>query len=109
MDLVLAVLVLGVAEVVVVGAAFRVFDRAEQRRAAEAEAEARTARSRRVPGRFFGDAPALGAGDRETLEALLLQLERHVRLEQAAAESFLHNPTPESLHRRPASPLHLAH
>ena len=39
------------------------------------------------------------------LEALLLQIENHVRLEQAAAESFLESPTPALLHSRTASPL----
>jgi len=39
------------------------------------------------------------------IEALLLQIERHVQLEQAAAESFLHEPTAESLHTRSMSPL----
>ncbi|MBI2218221.1 MAG: hypothetical protein HYU51_13070 [Candidatus Rokubacteria bacterium] len=38
-------------------------------------------------------------------EALLLQIERHIRLEQAAAEAFLDRPTPESLHGRTTSPL----
>jgi hypothetical protein len=38
-------------------------------------------------------------------EALLLQIERHIRLEQAAAEAFLDRPTPESLHSRTTSPL----
>ena len=39
------------------------------------------------------------------LEVLLLQIEHHVRLEQAAAESFHLAPTVESLHRHTASPL----
>jgi hypothetical protein len=39
------------------------------------------------------------------VELLLLQLERHVRLEQAAAESFLMAPTLQSLHSRSSSPL----
>ena len=39
------------------------------------------------------------------VEVLLLQLERHVRLEQAAAESFHWSPTPEALHMRTVSPL----
>ena len=39
------------------------------------------------------------------LEVLLLQLERHIRVEQAAAEAFLHRPTAESLHMRTTSPL----
>lgn len=37
--------------------------------------------------------------------AFLAQIERHIRLEQAAAESFLISPSPESLHGRTVSPL----
>lgn len=39
------------------------------------------------------------------IEVLLLQLERHVRLEQAAAESFHWSPTAEALHMHTVSPL----
>ena len=39
------------------------------------------------------------------LEVLLFQIERHVRLEQAAAESFIHLPSPEALNLRTQSPL----
>ena len=39
------------------------------------------------------------------VEVLLLQLERHVRLEQAAAESFHLCPTTAALHMPTASPL----
>jgi hypothetical protein len=39
------------------------------------------------------------------LELLLLRIDQHVRLEQAAAESFHQFPTVESLHRQTASPL----
>ena len=57
--------------------------------------------------RFFVDpviVPA-NAQARVPLEALLLQIESHVRLEQAAAESFLETPTPALLHSRTTSPL----
>lgn len=104
MDLVLAVLILGVAEVVILGFAFRAFERAEERRVAAGVGG--PVKSARPTGRFFAEAGGL-APERAPLEALLLQLERDVRLEQAAAESFLHNPTPESLHHRTASPLSL--
>lgn len=57
------------------------------------------------PSRFFAaDAPA-PAESAVPIEALLLQIERHVSLERAAAESFLHAPTPASLHTRTMSPL----
>jgi hypothetical protein len=39
------------------------------------------------------------------IEVLLSQIERHVRMEQAAAEAFLEVPTPDSLHSSTASPL----
>jgi hypothetical protein len=56
-----------------------------------------------VPTRFFGD--EVSALPRIPIEALLLEIERHVRLEQAAAESFLHAPTVESLNSRTMSRL----
>lgn len=56
-----------------------------------------------VPARFFTDEAAAPA--RIPIEALLLEIERHVRLEQAAAESFLHAPTVESLNSRTMSRL----
>jgi hypothetical protein len=61
------------------------------------------------PGALDGDfsrvgEPALAAAQ-VPIEVLLLRLERHVRLEQAAAEAFLDSPTVESLHSRTASPL----
>jgi hypothetical protein len=55
------------------------------------------------PARFFDDGgkalPAIPS------EALLLQIERHIQLEQAAAEAFLDDPTVESLHSRTISTL----
>lgn len=54
---------------------------------------------------FFGNGDAAPARSRVPVEVLLLQLEQHVRLEQAAAESFLLSPTLESLHTRTSSPL----
>jgi hypothetical protein len=60
-----------------------------------------------APARFFIDQAALPAAARARvpLEALLLQIENHVRLEQAAAESFLESPTSALLHSRTVSPL----
>lgn len=59
------------------------------------------------PGRFFVERPALpiAARTRVPVEALLLQIESHVRLEQAAAERFLESPTASLLHSRTTSPL----
>ncbi len=57
--------------------------------------------------RFFVDTPTLpvAAQARVPIEALLLQIESHVRLEQAAAETFLESPTAALLHSRTISPL----
>jgi hypothetical protein len=56
--------------------------------------------------RFFVEDAAVGqAAPAVPIEALLLQIERHIRLEQAAAESFLDCPTAQSLHSRTSSPL----
>jgi hypothetical protein len=56
--------------------------------------------------RFFAvEAPKPAAPPRVPIEVLLLQLEHHVRLEQAAAESFLHAPSTQALHSRTTSPL----
>jgi hypothetical protein len=58
--------------------------------------------------RFFSDTPAMpvaAALNRIPIEALLLQIENHVRLEQAAAECFLESPNPALLHSRTISPL----
>jgi hypothetical protein len=57
--------------------------------------------------RFFVD-PVIVAPPvrpRVPIEALLLQIENHVRLEQAAAESYLQAPTPALLHSRTVSTL----
>ena len=58
-----------------------------------------------APARFFVDDKAAQGYTAVPIEALLLQIERHVALEQAAAESFLHAPTAQSLHSRTLSPL----
>jgi hypothetical protein len=59
-----------------------------------------------APPRFFVPASdVLPPRPRVPIEALLLQIERHVRLEQAAAESFLDSPTSASLHTPTVSPL----
>jgi hypothetical protein len=80
-------------------------ERAEAPRPADQESLA--------PRRFFASAPGAVPAAEPTpaeaemvpLEALLLRIEQHIRLEQAAAESFLHTPTGQSLHSRTTSPL----
>ena len=56
------------------------------------------------PPQFFVNDMAMPQ-PRVPLEVLLLQIERHIRLEQAAAESFVAYPTAASLHSRTTSPL----
>ena len=60
-----------------------------------------------VPARFFVNPPVLpvAASSRVPIEALLLQIENHVRLEQAAAECFLESPNASLLHSRTVSTL----
>ena len=59
------------------------------------------------PPGFFESAvpPSVSAGPASgvPVEAMLLEIERHVRLERAAAESFHQSPTAQSLHVHPAS------
>lgn len=72
------------------------------------QAEPRPAEAQAVPARrFFVDLPVdpMMVRSQVPIEVLLLQIERHVRLEQAAAESFQFTPTPEALHMTTMSPL----
>ena len=58
-----------------------------------------------APARFFSDrVPAAVPPLQVPLEVLLLQIENHVRLEQAAAESFLAFPSQALLHSKTTSP-----
>jgi hypothetical protein len=73
--------------------------------------EAQPSRAPALPApRFFAEAtpaatPPRPRAPRVPIEALLLQIERHVQLEQAVGESFLMRPTREALNSRTASPL----
>ena len=59
-----------------------------------------------APARFFADraAPAIPPQPHVPIEVLLQQIENHIRLEQAAAESFVAFPTQALLHSKTASP-----
>jgi hypothetical protein len=61
-----------------------------------------------APPQFFvaGVPDRMALAPRVPIEVLLAQIERHVRMEQAAAESFIGFPSVESLHQRTASPLY---
>ncbi len=59
------------------------------------------------PTRFFSDsvaAPQTLASRQVPIEVLLLQIENHVRMEQAAAELFISTPTQTQLHSKTNSP-----
>ena len=58
-----------------------------------------------IPEQFFASDRAADARPAIPLDALLLQIERHIRLERAAGESFVQAPTVTSLHCRTTSPL----
>jgi hypothetical protein len=96
---------LGVAVCAAIFAAATRGERVEASRPAEQPALA--------PQRFFASAPAAAAAGEPApaeqqlvpVEALLLQIEQHIRLEQAAAESFLRTPTGQSLQSRTTSRL----
>jgi hypothetical protein len=55
--------------------------------------------------RFFAPSAGEPAETSVPVEVLLSRIERHVRLEQAAAEAYLDVPTRDALHSRTPSPL----
>ncbi len=60
-----------------------------------------------APERFFSDrvVPNIPAHAQVPIELLIQQIENHVRLEEAAAESFVQFPTDTLLHTKTQSPL----
>lgn len=58
-----------------------------------------------APGRFFEDkvVPPNSPGSYVPTDVLLAQIENHVRLEQAAAQSFLESPSHAQLHTKTTS------
>ncbi len=60
-----------------------------------------------APERFFSDRviPTIPAHAQVPIEVLIQQIESHVRMEQAAAESFVQSPTDARLHSKMPSPL----
>jgi len=72
----------------------------------EVQPESQAAPAALPAANFFADRRASAgapAAARVPIEALLLQIESHVRLEQAAAESFLVTPSATLLHSRTMS------
>jgi hypothetical protein len=73
----------------------------------EAQPEAQPERRLVLEPPHFFASPAAKPGEAQMVpvEVLLSQIERHVRLEQAAAEAYLDVPTRDALHSRTTSPL----
>lgn len=103
MEMFLMVLVLSVVGVLVSGVLFA----AATREPGQSGAAVFGALAARDEERFFMLRPAVRPAPpvRVAADALVLQIERHVRLEHAAAEAFLQFPTFEALHMRTLSPL----
>jgi hypothetical protein len=95
------ILIMSLLAVAVCAAAFGAATRGEAR--PEAQPERRlvleSPRFFAIPAAKPAEAPGI------PVEMLLSQIERHVRLEQAAAEAYLDLPTRDSLHSRTESPL----
>jgi hypothetical protein len=103
MEMFLMVLSLSVVGVLVCGVLFAAAARDLRRR----EGSALSPAGVQDIERFFMPRPAVRPGPqvRVTADVLVLQIERHVRLEHAAAEAFLQFPTVEALRMRTLSPL----
>jgi len=108
MDMLLMGLCLGVAGVVFVALAFGAAMRSESWNSS-VQPELPLVQAA-APARFFSDRVAVPRsvpplqGPQVPIEVLLLQIENHVRMEQAAAESFLAFPTHALLHSKTTSP-----
>ena len=90
-----------------VGVAAAAFGAATRSGSSESPAQAQPSLGKVIaPTRFFSDKlPTSPALRRQVpIEVLLLQIENHVRMEQAAAELFLAVPTQAQLHRKTNSP-----
>jgi hypothetical protein len=102
MEMFLTILLMSVLALALCVAAFGLAT-SEARRETGQRQETRAAAA---PPRFFARAPVPPAvAHRVPIEVLLSDIERHVRLEQAAAEAFLELPTRDALHSRTSSPL----
>jgi hypothetical protein len=105
MNMLLMGLLVCVFAMAVVAVAFRAATRPEGT-LSSGQAEAKVEREAK-PAPLFAPrvaVPAVPAAQQVPIELLLLQIENHVRLEQAAAESFIEFPTQALLHSKTASP-----
>jgi hypothetical protein len=108
MELFLMTAAMSLLAMVVTGALFVAATRTEGPAAPGAARRARV-----EPPRFFAEtaaSPEAAAEKAPTaevvpLDALLLRIEQHIRLEEAAAEAFLHAPDQAALHSRTTSRL----
>jgi hypothetical protein len=81
-------------------------ERARQARARQVDAAARASAIAVAPG-FFAPADGAVAPSQSVFsEAMVSQLEHHVRLEQAVVAQFVHQPSVDNLYRRAATSLH---
>jgi hypothetical protein len=82
------------------------FAAATRPEAAKVTAQPEVAAVDAVPARFFAAqfTPVIPAAVQVPIEVLLQQIEHHVRLEQAAAESFVAYPSHAQLHSKTTSP-----
>jgi hypothetical protein len=105
MEMFLAVVCMSLFGMAVMGLAFGAATRPEEPSPA-AQPERETVVTV-APARFFVNNVVTPTAmyPRVPIEAILLRIESHVRLEQAAAESFLESPTSALLHSRTTSPL----
>jgi hypothetical protein len=105
MDMLLMGLCVAVFGVVVAALAFGAATRSSDSSYSAVQPELPLAKA--APARFFSDRVPRSAPVppfQVPIEVLLLQIENHVRLEQAAAESFLAFPSQALLHSKTTSP-----
>lgn len=82
-------------------------ERARQARSREADAAARVAAIVTLPG-FFARSERTGTPLNAVFdEAMVNQLEHHVRLEQAVVAQFVHHPSVDNLYRQSGAPCHV--
>ena len=103
MEMVLMALCLSMFGLAVTAMAFGAATR-PAKSASPVQPEARPAKAV-APTRFFADhvTPPRTSGSNVPTEVLLAQIEDHVRLEQAAAQSFLESPSHAQLHTKTTS------
>lgn len=81
-------------------------ERARQAKARQADAAARASAIVSVPGFFAAADGAVTPSSAGFSQAMVSQLEHHVRLEQAVVAQFVHQPSVDNLYRRVGTSLH---